>query len=87
MLEAMACGVPVAAFPVPGPIDVIRDGSTGAMDDDLETAFYRALAMDPRACIEFAESHSWKRSTQRFLSSQLPYDREAAASGAADKPA
>jgi glycosyltransferase involved in cell wall biosynthesis len=76
MLESMACGVPVAAFPVPGPLDVIRDGSTGAMDDDLETAVYRALAMDPAACIEFAEHHSWKRSTQRFLAAQLPVNRE-----------
>jgi len=87
MLEAMACGIPVAAFPVPGPLDVIRDGSTGAMDDDLETAFYRALAMDPQACIEFAEGHSWKHSTQRFLSSQRPRDGDAPAARVADRPA
>jgi glycosyltransferase involved in cell wall biosynthesis len=72
MLEAMACGVPVAAFPVPGPLDVIRDGFTGAMDERLEVAVFRALGMDPAACIEFAEAHSWERSTERFLSAQLP---------------
>jgi glycosyltransferase involved in cell wall biosynthesis len=70
MLEAMACGIPVAAFPVPGPLDVIREGSTGAMDDDLSAAVYRALGLDGEACIEFAQYHSWQRSTQRFLKFQ-----------------
>jgi glycosyltransferase involved in cell wall biosynthesis len=72
MLEAMACGVPVAAFPVPGPLDVIRDGSTGALDEDLAAAVFRALGMDPSACVEFAEMYSWNRSTERFLAAQLP---------------
>ncbi|MGD2130293.1 MAG: glycosyltransferase family 1 protein [Lysobacterales bacterium] len=67
MLEAMACGVPVAAFPVPGPADVVREGSTGALDDDLAAAVFRALSLDGEACIEFAEHHSWARSTRRFL--------------------
>ena len=72
MLEAMACGVPVAAFPVPGPLDVVRDGSTGALDDDLAAAVYRALRIDPQACTEYAELNSWKRSTERFLAAQRP---------------
>ena len=70
MLEAMACGIPVAAFPVPGPLDVIREGSTGAMDEDLAAAIYRALGLDGEACIEFAQYHSWQRSTLRFLKFQ-----------------
>jgi len=70
MLEAMACGVPVAAFPVPGPMDVIREGSTGAMDENLAEAVFRALRLDGEACIEFAQHHSWERSTQRFLKFQ-----------------
>jgi glycosyltransferase involved in cell wall biosynthesis len=70
MLEAMACGIPVAAFPVPGPIDVIQEGSTGAMDEDLGAAVYRALSLDGEACIEFAQYHSWQRSAERFLKIQ-----------------
>jgi glycosyltransferase involved in cell wall biosynthesis len=70
MLEAMGCGVPVAAFPVPGPLDVIRNGQTGVMDEDLGAAVFGALRLDPAACIEFAEYHSWERSTRRFLGFQ-----------------
>jgi glycosyltransferase involved in cell wall biosynthesis len=70
MLEAMACGIPVAAFPVPGPLDVIREGSTGAMDENLSAAVYRALSLDGEACIEFAQYHSWQQSALRFLKFQ-----------------
>ncbi len=70
MLEAMACGVPVAAFPVPGPADMLIEGCTGAMDQDLRAAVFRALRLDGDACIEFAREHSWQRSTQKFLSYQ-----------------
>jgi glycosyltransferase involved in cell wall biosynthesis len=49
-LEALACGVPVAAYPLTGPIDVVADGVTGALDEDLACAAARALKIDPRAC-------------------------------------
>ena len=71
-LEAMACGVPVAAYPVAGPIDVVEDGVTGALDPDLARAAQRALRIDPRACRERALRSSWDMSTREFESHLVP---------------
>lgn len=67
LLEAMACGVPVAAYPVTGPIDVVVDGVTGALDHDLRSAALAALHMNPDACRAHALRHSWERATQQFM--------------------
>ncbi|MBL38119.1 MAG: alpha-mannosyltransferase [Xanthomonadales bacterium] len=72
ILEAMACGVPVAAFPVPGPKDLIVDGGNGALDEDLREAIFRALAIPSEHCVEFAAGFSWQRSTTRFLEMLIP---------------
>tara|TARA_R110002096_G_scaffold159976_1_gene325963 strand:+ start:2010 stop:3044 length:1035 start_codon:yes stop_codon:yes gene_type:complete len=68
MLEAMACGLPVAAYPVTGPIDVIRHGVTGAMNHRLLEACRSALTLERCKCRTFAESRSWTRATSEFVS-------------------
>ena len=72
MLEAMACGTPVAAMPVTGPIDVVRDGETGALDNDLVAACHRALDIDRNACRNHALQRDWSRSTAQFVANLAP---------------
>lgn len=67
LLEALASGVPVAAFPVGGPRDVIGDVPVGALDDDLRAACLAALTLSRDACREFAASRSWGACAQVFI--------------------
>ncbi len=78
VLEALACGVPVAAYPVTGPLDILgADGSgVGVLDEDLEKAVEGALALDPSACRAFAETRSWRRAAEQFLGHLDPFERE-----------
>jgi len=66
-LEALACGTPVAAFPVTGPLDVIADRPIGAIDLDLRAACLRALEMSRQSCRNFALERSWENSARQFL--------------------
>lgn len=72
MLEAMACGTPVAAFPVPGPIDVVTPGVTGILDNDLQSAALQALKLNRDSCREFALSRSWRACAQTMLDNLAP---------------
>jgi len=66
-LEALACGTPVAAFPVTGPLDVIADHPIGALDADLRRACIRALGMSRETCRNFALERSWENSARQFI--------------------
>jgi glycosyltransferase involved in cell wall biosynthesis len=68
MLEANACGVPIAAYPVTGPIDVVREGVNGALDEDLAAAAARALQVPRASCLAHASGLSWRRVAEMLLS-------------------
>jgi glycosyltransferase involved in cell wall biosynthesis len=72
MLEAMASGVPVAALPVRGPIDVVRDPAAGVLHEDLRQAALDALKLDPMAARRYAENFPWETSCHQFLSQMVP---------------
>lgn len=76
MLEALACGTPVAAFAVRGPLDVLQQGVTGFMGDDLAKACVNALTLDRQRCAAEAAKQSWRVSAQDFLAQQPRLDGE-----------
>ena len=78
MIEAMASGTPVAAYPVTGPVDVLR-ADVGAMDDDLDRAIAAALTRDRAACRAYGQGFTWAASAQQFLSALVPVSDEALA--------
>jgi glycosyltransferase involved in cell wall biosynthesis len=66
MIEALACGTPVAAYPVPGPIDVLTPLS-GAMEPRLEDAIAKALLLTREDCLNAGRAFSWGASADQFL--------------------
>ena len=71
MIEALACGTPVAAYPVSGPVDVLAP-QVGAMREDLNAAIAEALTRDRSACTTYGRSFSWEASALQFLSALAP---------------
>ena len=73
LLEALASGVPVAAFPVAGPLDIIGDSGAGVLDRNLGKAAMAALAIPRGRCRAFAQTYSWTASAQQFLGNLAPF--------------
>jgi glycosyltransferase involved in cell wall biosynthesis len=72
LLEAMACGLPVAAYPVTGPIDVLGDSSAGVMNEDLRTACLQALKIPREVARAHAEKFSWRAASEQFANHLKP---------------
>jgi glycosyltransferase involved in cell wall biosynthesis len=67
LLEALASGLPIAAFPVTGPLDVIGDSGCGVLDTDLRKAALAALDIPHERCRAYAESFTWRESARQFF--------------------
>ena len=72
LLEALASGTPVAAYPVTGPIDVIGNAPVGVLDNDLRAAALAALRLSRGPCRTYAEAYSWSASAEQFLAHVTP---------------
>ncbi len=71
-LEAMACGIPVAAYPVQGPKDVVADSGAGVLHEDLGQAIMGAIGIDPAVCRARALEHTWEASARQFAGNLVP---------------
>ena len=69
LLEALASGLPVAAFPVKGPRDVIGEAPVGVLDEDLHSACLAALDIARQDCVTFAANYTWEASARAFVDS------------------
>lgn len=67
LLEAMACGLPIAAFPVMGPADVVANGRTGVLSEDLRAAALSSLELSRKECRAHALEYTWEKCTDAFL--------------------
>jgi glycosyltransferase involved in cell wall biosynthesis len=71
MIEAMACGTPVAAYPCQGPLDVVDEGVTGCMREDLVQAVDAALLLDRKKVLEGSQRWTWERAWEIFKASLI----------------
>jgi len=67
LLEALASGLPVAAFPVPGPLDVVGGTSVGVLNEDLRSAALAALDISRTACRDYALRFTWAQCARQFV--------------------
>ena len=74
LIEALASGVPVAAYPVPGPLDVIADSGAGVLDEDLAKAVEQALTIDREVARARGLSFTWRRCAEMFVDNLQPFD-------------
>jgi glycosyltransferase involved in cell wall biosynthesis len=79
LLEAMACGLPVAAYPVTCPCDVIGDSKAGVLHEDLRTACLGALELRREDAVARASLFTWRAATEQFFSHLHPRKRTAPA--------
>lgn len=86
MIEALACGTPVAAYPVPGPLDVLQPES-GVMAERIEDAITGALKLDRTTCHRLGRMFSWEASADQFASGLEPIAHESAPAGSVEAPA
>jgi glycosyltransferase involved in cell wall biosynthesis len=73
IIEALASGLPVAAYPVPGPIDIIADTGAGVLSEDLAEAARQALKVPRLTCRALAQQYSWENCTQQFRANLTAY--------------
>ena len=78
MLEAMACGTPIAAFDVPSPIDVVQDGITGTLDKHLKLAILRAVTLDRDKVHQGSLRFTWERTAELFEEALVPIGQSSA---------
>jgi 1,2-diacylglycerol 3-alpha-glucosyltransferase/glucuronosyltransferase len=72
VLEALACGVPVAAFPAPGPLDILAGSGAGILGDDLGAAAMAAMAISRDRSRQHALRYSWRESIGQFAENLAP---------------
>ena len=71
MIEAMACGTPVAAYPAPGPLDVVDIGKTGYLGEDLNYNISCCLTLDRKGVIIHSQKWSWEKAWEIFRDNMI----------------
>ncbi len=73
LIEALACGTPIAGFNVTGPKDIVLEGKNGSLDEkDLSKAVNRALCVNRQSTYESSKNYTWGTVADQFISSLVP---------------